>query len=263
MKTVFIILFAVIILGAVVYVGNIYRSEDRTDLTMPPPTTLPPPAFDATTISIGQNYFLIRLGTDFVTNESHDFKIIYKNPNSGEETVLLRSVKDALPQLKSQFNRTIVMLSFPKNSSKIYFFESLEATDAPPGPIYAFDIQSRTFRSILDQGEIITLAGPSLSPDGWYLARIGKANSEGKLQEIRIYDLDKEKSQTAVRLSGNETLNLCGPLSDCLFVGGQRIEWVNNNTIRYSVYDNSRIVSDENIGQTHPLIEVRTATVRN
>lgn len=258
MKRLLIVLAGLILLIAIVYVIDVFKLTDQTTLSLPPTGSEPPPSSDNTTISLGQNYFLVRLGNDFGTHEYHDFKIVYRHPDTGAETVLLPSVKNALPELKSQFNKTLFKLSFPDGSNKIYFTSGLANTDAPPGLIYAFDLNTRSF-SKLQIGSYFMLWASSLSPNGWFIATVDLSQNDLKRQKLILLDLKRDEKRTLITLTGNETLNHC---AECSFLGIElKISWLDSNTIRYEVYDSSTITNDTGGNIVHPLIEARTLVI--
>lgn len=196
---------------------------------------------------------------DFGSHEFHDAKIIRINETTDEETIVVQSIKEAIPELKEQFNRTLFKLSYPPNSERLYFIEVLNNTDAPPGKVYAYHIDAHTF-SALTVSPYFGAYGPSaVSPDGIQVATTIDPNDDGTTRKLFFINLENDTVQTLITLSGNETLNYC--TEECFGGNAGEVKWLTNETIEYGVYDNSKRVQSDFGAMIHPLIEKRTITM--
>lgn len=100
--------------------------------------------------------YVLRYNNEFKSNlpieEEYDGMVIAKNDVTGEETVIVPSIKDALPELRERWNVTLDLVAQPSASNDAVFFKSvLKETDNSGGTYYSFDPATRAFTKLYSQ----------------------------------------------------------------------------------------------------------------
>src|SRR5262245_23243572 len=73
-----------------------------------------------------------------------DQQILRVNKQTKEETVVVASVKTALPELKASFNLVLGEFAQPYDSTKVIYNKLLSETDSPPATLYSLDTKTGT-----------------------------------------------------------------------------------------------------------------------
>lgn len=201
------------------------------------------------------------LGGEYATHEYHDAKLIEKNVQTGQQTVLVSSIKQAIPALKISFNTTLEELSFPLNSGHLYFTVMLSETDAPLGDVYRFDISTKQFTKLALVSKYRGFGEQKISPDGLFIASTFDFEENGQVRKLYLLDLEHDTVKTLVILPANETLNSCVD-GNCLGGNYGDVSWQNETTIQYAVYDSQKKFTDEYGNENRPLKEKRTIIIK-
>jgi len=133
-------------------------------------------------------------------------------------------------------------LSFPKGSSKLFFY-SLTNGECCTRSIYEYNITSKQFKELEVTNYFPESRKYYLSPNGRKFASVisrQKASSSGDSfdqKSLYIIDLSTDSVMKAVTLiKANETLT-----QSCTIGCREDIRWLDDNTIKYGVFDlNSR-----------------------
>ena len=185
-------------------------------------------------------------GIEFGDPDYYDARIVRVNLDTGEEIVLVPSIKDAIPALRESPFRTLAHLSSPGGASKIYFDEIISESDALPFAVYEFDLKTNEFvRLSISEYYDGSWYGdePSISPDGTKLASLSgpdyTVESYKKVQTLYLLDLVSDTPKLLVELKDNETFERPSEGSIGIIAN---IKWLNNTTIEYSVYNLEEVV---------------------
>ena len=170
--------------------------------------------------------------------EKSDQILIRRNEQTGEEIVIVDSIKKAIPELNKNPNLFLRFFAYPKDSKAIVFKIFLDGRDNPAGALYLFDTETNRFMK-MKVNDIYDgfFGGFAISPDQRKLAWIPDAEDEsGKAQTLYLIDLVGDEYEIAVNLSANETFN-----------GGRfamsshfELNWLDNQKIKYAVFDQSK-----------------------
>lgn len=206
---------------------------------------------------ITYSFKLERRTEDFDDPLYHD-KLLVAYDEDSNRYILVESIKDSIPRLRERRDFTLVKLSFPENSTKL-FFRMGGADDAGAYSLYFFDLESLQF-SKMNVYQYYTSTGNSeLSQNGLMIASVidySDLQATGK-QDIYILDLIKDSSEViSITLKGDETLvdytNLFygGPIYD--------FEWKDNSAIEYGIYNVTEPITPDT---SRTLIEKRTISI--
>lgn len=239
----------------------IFSARLRLSKTQWPPVTTQPkesitPIAGIREEIINNDVYTLRLKRrtgSFGTREYGDFSIFHIDPKSNTETLLVQSVKSIISSLQ-KFNHTLIILSFPSRSQKIYFSEIIDPSDGGILGIYSFDIKSESFRRLTGSDYYNGLGASAISPDGTRIISSIDPSGDTRSQKLFLINLDEDLVVPLVTLTDNETLNYC--ISDCLGDNFGDAKWLDDQTISYAVYDMST-VTGTTWSQAHPLIEWR------
>lgn len=201
---------------------------------------------------------------DDLSSETKDYfnpkQTIVRTNSDGSQTVLLTNEKIKEVLLKESDYRLIRELSNISKNNKVYFYTFLNGSDAPPGGIYEFDIQSSNFRKLpLISKYYSNYGNKSVSPDGRYIATMEDPNNSSERQKIFLLDLERDTVKIIVQLSKNEVVTFCSSKGDCWGNSGE-LKWIKENTLEYGVYDSTKFIS-ENFPFDYPLIEKRQVKI--
>lgn len=185
----------------------------------------------------GTKYYEYKLQTQY-DGDKWDQKLIRRNKQTGEETVVIASIKEAIPELKARFNLLLSDFAFPKDSKVVIFKSVLSDTDNPAGVLYSFNTADSKFTK-MKINDIYDgfFGGFAISPDQTKFVWAPDAKDEsGKAQTMYLVDLLNDKYSIVVNLSGNETFN------GGLFAMSSRFEvsWINDRKVKYAVFDQSK-----------------------
>jgi len=190
-------------------------------------------------------YYEYELQTSF--GEEYDQKLIRTNKETGEETVVIDSIKENLPELKERFNLVLYVFATPENSNLIIFrsiFSStsnISGTDYPGGVLYSFDIENNEFTR-MKIGDIYnnyighSFSGYRISPDQTRFVWIPEKNQRGTTRIMYLFNLIDDSFSLALYLPDTETFSR-GVFEDMFPLSHFDIEWINNEKIRYAVFD--------------------------
>jgi len=174
-------------------------------------------------------------------------KIVYRLEDTGEEEIIIPNVLEAISDAEFIY---LSPIAYVESENKIYFDDIVPESDAPPGNIYAFNIISNKFeyleisiyysnylrKAYSSGGELIAIAGD---------ATVGDAYAENpKVQNLMLLNLIDDTAEPIVVLQGNETLDRCGSVDTCAFGPSSEVEWIDDNTIEYAVYNRDDVFEE-------------------
>jgi|GEM_PF-7095068 len=218
---------------------------------------------NATAPSSGVEYLVrynLDTGTDVPLEDQYDGPIIARDLKTGKETVVVKSVKDAIPALRERWNLTIGVFVQPTGAKPV-FKTILKETDNSGGDFYQFDPATRTFTPMqLSSVYSGFYDGSVVAPDERYVAWAREANEDkyaaGLVQSLYLASFANDSYAALVVLSGNETLN--GGPSDAMGVWYD-ITWVDSQTVRYAVFDQKK--KEAGLYMEDALIGYRTVSI--
>lgn len=170
--------------------------------------------------------------------EQYDGQIIATDQLTGRETVVVQSIKAALPALYEEWNMSLVPFARPEDTSKVVFKSALMETDNTAGDLYIFDSTSgRLSRMALSDVFDGFYSGSAISPDGKYVVWTHVDSlpdvQRGFVQTLWIGSLVNDTATILQQLPGTESFN-----------GGYNamasqfdIQWIDSKTVRFAVYD--------------------------
>jgi len=190
-------------------------------------------------------YYEYELQTSF--GEEYDQKLIRTNRETGEETVVIDSVKEALPELKEGTNLVLYIFATPENSDLIIFrsirssTSNISGTNYPGGVLYSFNTENNKFTR-MKIGDIYnnyighSFSGYEISPDQTRFIWIPEKDQRGTTRIMYLFDLIDDSFSLVLYLSSTETFSK-GVFEDMFPLSHFDIEWINNEKIRYAVFD--------------------------
>jgi len=179
-------------------------------------------------------YSLKRRSNDYRSKLYYDQQLIQKNIKTGEEKILNLTTKSVTPAVGGDI--MIKNYKKPQDSSKIYFFGFLPNTDAPPGGLYSFDLNTGKY-SKLSVSSLFGKYGKSvISPNSKMIA--STTSNDQSYKKLYILDLENDKAHLAVTVGTDEILSFC---LGCSPGSHGYITWSNDTTIKYAVYDLNNI----------------------
>lgn len=161
---------------------------------------------------------------------------VIERRTDGTASIVVKSVKEAIPALKEKDNLTLKV--FAQSADGTVIFKSIYMdTDDSSGDLYAFDIVSHAFTR-MKVNEIYDgfYGGFALSADQTRFAWVPNKEMGGDTKTMYLIDLASDSYEAIVQLSGKETFNGGGFALSSSF----NISWIDNETLRYSVYDQSK-----------------------
>ena len=182
-------------------------------------------------------YYEYKLQTQY--GEKWDLKLIRRDRQTGEETVVIASIKEVIPDLKAEFNLLLSDFAHPKDSRMIIFKSVLSSTDNPKGVLYSFNTENNKFTKMNVNDVYNGFFGCfALSPDQTKFVWTHKVNKDGNpsTEVMHLFDLINDEYKAVVNLSENETFDAAYDTmgSYCEMV------WVNEEKIKYAVFDQSK-----------------------
>ncbi len=165
-----------------------------------------------------------------------DYSLIRTSKKINQEETVIKSISDAISQIQQDNKYTLSLLAEPSGSNKIYFQEIVYGSDAPSRDIFAFNVNENKFTKLTSSEIAKGLAFVKVSPDQKMLFSKPADDQNGNDQILYLVDLDKDKYEAIVNLTGNETLN-AGRYAMSSY---SDIKWIDNNKIQYAVYDQSK-----------------------
>jgi len=183
----------------------------------------------------GTKYYEYKLQTQY---EKWDQQLIRRNRQTNEEVAVINSIKEAIPELKAEFNLLLYVFAHPENSEVIFFKSALVDTNNPGGVLYSFNTADSKFTK-MKVNDVYNgfYGGFALSPDQTKFIWVPDAQDEsGKAQTMYLIDLINDKYSIAVNLSGNETFNAGFFAMSSHF----EVSWINEGKIKYAVFDQSK-----------------------
>ncbi len=199
---------------------------------------------------------------DFISPNpnSYDGQITRTDSKTGNKIILVASIKNAFPELKSQANVTLSKLSFPANADKLFFEEILSDTDSGPIALVSYDLKQQKFTKLQVSQYWQFDYTPQVSSDGQRLLAAYDTAKDGGLRKLYSLNLETDTASLLVTLSQNETLDSCD--GDCMGISTD-FSWIDSNTAQYAVYHFTKQAGDANGGLSHPLIEKRKVISNN
>lgn len=192
------------------------------------------------------------------SEKQFDAEIVKKNIISGQEEVLVPSIKKAVPALKAAVNLTFNKLAFPANPKKLFFNIILSESDAPSGDIYSFDLTTQKFTKLTISK--YTGFGPFVvSPNKLFIATTNDPAGSGADNKLFLVNLDTDSATVLVTLPNNQTFNNC---LECLGDNGGSVKWLNADTIEYEVYDSKKEGVDKYGSRARLFIKTDSYTIK-
>lgn len=180
-----------------------------------------------------------------------------KSKSTGKSELVIKEIKkNSLLFQKYPSNLGLSLALVPKSKPFTLVFASRwEDTDAGSGPMFSYNIQTGEF-SLMKVNDIQkSWSNFAESKD---MSKIVVADEEkakdmekGWVQQMYLLDLETDTYKLVVELKGNETFNGGGYALSSMY----QLEWVGGDTIKYSVFDQSK----KGIGESK--IGVRTLKV--
>ena len=197
--------------------------------------------------SVGYGYYLER----FLWN---DQRLVRYDPQTSDKEVVIDSVADTLAELsdfsQSELDTSLNLNKYvaPDGHNLIIFRSIVPGSDSPPKGLYSFNIETKELKRmavnrVFDRGlvDISELLSPEQDQLIWIKPGTVKTDNgdliEGMSQELYVIDLINDSYRRAVTLSGNYTFNSGLQFGEMLRVWHYDISWLDNNTIKYAVYD--------------------------
>ncbi|MDA1169502.1 MAG: hypothetical protein O3A36_04140 [bacterium] len=181
-----------------------------------------------------------------------DQRILKEDQQTGAKRVVVKSVKEQFPALKSRWNNMIFVVAEPRQlAQKIFLVSALLNTNAGINGAYSFDSQSDELKKLKTSCFPQSKDDVKLSPDQTRIACVSGLDG-GPYQKIVVHNLLTNENENVVNLPGKETLE--GNPQE--WGGHAEVVWINNNKIVYAVFDHGSKKSEK------PLIEYRTEVVK-
>ncbi len=181
---------------------------------------------------IGDDEYLLRTEYGDILDQS----LIKRNKKTKIETVVISSVKNAVPMLKERQNLLLSEFSHPENSQVLIFKSILSETDNPFGFLYSFDTTSQIFTEMkINKIYDGFFGGEILSPDQQKLVWVPDG-IDGLAQTMYLIDLVTDSHKVVVKLSGSETFNGGRGAMSSEFP----VIWINNSKVQYTIFDQAK-----------------------
>lgn len=175
-----------------------------------------------------------------LAGDSDEYQLVSYSVAGGRE-VQIKNIRETFKALgfDERYN-DIMIISVPKAGSRIYLAPVVWGSDAPTGDIFSFDVKTKLLKPV-------TVASthrswwihPTMSPDGTRALSVGSpVNETNKGTELYVLDFPTDTAQKVMALKSNETL-----ISSYGAMAGMPVyewEWIDDATIRYSVFDSSK-----------------------
>ena len=183
------------------------------------------------------------------TFEGYDDQRIIKIDKNDKKEILIHSIKDSVLELKIN-GRILSGFAASEKHNLIFFRSAWPDGGASCNSLYSYDISSNKFKK-LEVNEKVEAPngrygfcgfdGFALSLDQTKLIWIPQATDDGDDKIMYLIDLLEDNYMLLVELKNNETFN--GGLGALL--ASQFVEWIDDNKIRYAVYDQSKKSSED------------------
>ena len=179
-----------------------------------------------------------------------DQRIIKIDKNDKKE-ILIPSVRESLPELRKT-GRLLHKFAIPQNSDLIFLKSAPVDAGGHCRFLYSYDISLNKFRKLKINEKMLEIHNGLCSYDGFALSVdqkkfiwIPESTDNGDNKIMYLIDLLKDDYKLLVELKNNETFNGgMGAISASHF-----IEWIDDNKIKYAVYDQSKKSSEDyNLG---------------
>lgn len=195
------------------------------------------------------------------TDEDFDAAIIQKDNTTKKEITLVSSIKKAIPELQKAPNLTLQELAFPDNPTNLYFYVILSETDAGRGDIYSFNIETKKITKLTKISPYYKGYGPAeVSPDRLKIISTNDPKENSLFNKLFLLNLETDTVKTVLTLPVNQSFNTS---VDNPFGGNSGVvSWIKPDTVQYEIYDPTKIYTDENQIQYHPLIKKATLVIK-
>jgi hypothetical protein len=189
-------------------------------------------------LKVGREIFTTDKATYSLTPEwitSGIVQPIYRTPHGKSEQMLWISDLRELTAEPLNAYDGFWIFSNPGQGEYVYLRKVTFDSESPNGKIFAFNINTKELRVLSAASRFSQSFNRSLSPNGLGYA-VYEESSIGNDKELYVVDLLNNQAQLVVQLAENETLNAgANALSE-----SSDIQWLDNDTIRYAVYDQSK-----------------------
>lgn len=183
----------------------------------------------------GKYYYILESAKN--PDDPYDQHVVRIERGTQKQETIVTNIRSLLPELQDRFNETLMLFLHPWNSNTVYFAEILSETDSPSRQIFAFDVDTKTFRSMNINSEFDGVGHTELSPDGLYFIWIPFGDDEfgGDDQDMYLVSLKDDSMKKIVSLSGVETFNA----ADQTLLAKFSVEWSrwNIHIVQYGVYN--------------------------
>lgn len=180
----------------------------------------------------------------------------------GKETLILKNIKQALPELQESPLIGLSKLSYPENSNKLYFYTYRDSSDGPPMDVYEFNLDTIKFNKRPVATEYYSNFGTrSVSLNGKFIATTENPKDGSDNKSIFLINLETDTVKKIVTVGKNESTSYCSREGDCWGYHTHNLKWVDDWTLEYDVYDTTKLVGDEYV-KDYPLLEKRKVIIQ-
>ncbi|MFA5841672.1 MAG: hypothetical protein WC835_01755 [Candidatus Paceibacterota bacterium] len=157
--------------------------------------------------------------------------------SDGRSDTIIESFRHRFPNLLFNANQMLAQYYFPRNSDILYFnFRDYYTKGVGDRyHIFKYDARADVMRDLLSNRYLTSYAVPS--PYNPLLMLAVDDDITLSFQKLYLVDLETDSARLLFQLAGNETLASYAEQYGKLY--GANINWVDRNTIQYSIYRNS------------------------
>lgn len=223
-------------------------------------TTTGPTIYDDTQ-KLEYGYNLKRYKALFGTLDYTNADIVWIDKD-GKETLILKNIKKALPELQESPLIGLSKLSYPENSNKLYFYTYRDSSDGPPMDVYEFNLDTKKFNKRPVATEYYSNFGTrSVSLNGKFIATTENPKDGSDNKSIFLINLQTDTVKKIVTVGKDESTSYCSKEGDCWGYHTHNLKWIDDWTLEYDVYDTTKLVGNEYV-KDHPLLEKRKVIIQ-
>lgn len=193
-------------------------------------------------------------------NEQLKGQISRVDKQTGEEQIIIDDIREAYPPLGEQFNRTLALISSPKNSDKLYFANILLETDAPLSDIIEFNGTSQEFAKLKISRYYQTHAPKAAAQNAPVAASAFNPDNPEDTRTLFLLNLHQDRAAVLLKLPNNQSFNYC---IDDNCMGGYlgEMHWLDDSRLEVGIYDTTTTETDENGFVKRKLVEKRVINI--
>lgn len=164
-------------------------------------------------------------------NGEWDAAVVYIDPVTQNWRIVIPSVKDALPELKDQFNRTLSIVAQPHGANAV-FTQVLMQTDAGHANLYRIDEQTQKLVKMgISEDYNKGLWGAASNEQRYVAVTHNKADEPGVYRHLKVLDMVNDTIVADIVVESSKAISIGEELwkvSTMTFSG---------SVLRYGVYD--------------------------